>query len=233
MSVFNDFFSSFPDWVSPMSDVVFGGGIISIVAVYQLKKRDNKRLILQTLKDLYRHSWRNTVVLESLKVMLNRPENEDKKPSELHIAKLKGLDYGSSALFAVSVFGSVKRYSYMHELQLKIRNFHVESDVAEDYLKSGNYQKEYFEDYLDALIWKQSYLTKEIGRITKIIYPKERIDDMYKYMMKNQHVDPRQESNVYDKYATEMIRDIRTELGSNEGIVLTRAAKKMFFIPIK
>ena len=232
MSILNDFFSNFPDWVSPVSDMVFGGGILSIIVMYNLRKRDNKRLILQTLKDLFRHSWRNTVILESLKVMLDRPENQDKRPSELHIAKLKGLDYGSSALFAVSVFGSVTKYSYMHELQLKIRNFHVESDVAESYLKSDNYQKEYFEYYLDALIWKQSYLTSEIERITKTIYPREHIENMYEYMLKNKHADPKKITNKLFDHESLLVKDIQTELGSNESITLTKSCKKIFFVPI-
>jgi len=199
---------------------------ISYLSYNLLKKKLRKKQLLNILQDMSRHFWRNAVVLKTVRNMILLPENSDKKPSEIHFIKLKNLDPVSSIFFESDTLGSMsdKYLSKFHKLQLNIRNFDIEADIASKYINKPEYTKEGMLEYVDFLLYKMSYLTLGVEDIIKMIAKNQKnIENMYNYMTDGRI--NKQTSHVLfyesERFKTVFDEDVSIESNSNRILFLS------------
>jgi hypothetical protein len=154
--------TDFDEWlIIVLSTVAAAGTIFTILSIQQNTKQQaiNKKFQEQILTDLIRHLYRNKICISATAWKLKKEGFNKYYPSEEHIKKLKVLPED----LRVERFNNTpKNYGDLHELELKLRNFDIEVDVALEHLKSSTIGQKVKERDLDTLEFKSQYLTKEI-----------------------------------------------------------------------
>lgn len=116
---------------------------------------------IQILKDIIRHLYRNKVCCEAIRVKL---EDIDYKgyPSEEHLLKLKVMPRD---LHLEKFNNEEDKYRKLHELDLLLRNYNTEIDVAMEHLKSAGLDVPTKQRDMDTLGFKPGYLTDRIIKL--------------------------------------------------------------------
>jgi hypothetical protein len=133
------------------------GTFLTVLVIY-LDTNQNKikrKFQEQLLRDLIRHFYRNMVVLEAIKMRLEG-NYKSLYPSEEHLLKFKVLP---EDLRINRFSSSPNHYGLLHKLELQLRNFNIEVDVAMDHLKNKNLSEEIKTRDLDTLKFKFGHLT--------------------------------------------------------------------------
>ncbi|MCW3786443.1 hypothetical protein [Plebeiibacterium sediminum] len=116
------------------------GTFLTVLVIYLDTKQNsiNKTIQEELFKDLIRHFYRNLVVIGVLKHKLQGKYHEI-YPSEEHILKFKLLPED----LRVDRFSSSHiHYQQLHKLELQLRNFDIEVDVAMDHFKNKDMDTE-------------------------------------------------------------------------------------------
>lgn len=128
-----------------------------------------------------RHFYCNLIVICAIEAKLNKIFSEY-YPAEEHLLKLK-VDLNS--LHPGIYFNHIKNFSYLNQLQVKMRNFNEEIDVIIRHLTQKHLADYVKERDFNTLKFKMGYLTKQVRETLDLLWPGNKQDhsaDMRKYV---------------------------------------------------
>jgi len=195
---------------------------------YNTRKLDQeaqKSLLL----DLLRHLYRNMVVTLTMEVKM-KAEKFEAYPSEEHLVKLK---IPMENIHLEVFYGEEDKYTKMHDLYLKLRNYNTEIDIICRHFMDRTIDEETKQRDLDTLKFKCGFLSKcildtfkKIWNLDKTKAAMEQIESSHannvrgdKSFDENMNEDMNRYAGNFEGYETEISHwlneDVRIESGQN------------------
>lgn len=153
--------------------ISLGVSIIGLLAIY-FELRNNlidEECQLKLLSDLIRHLYRNKICTVAMRAKYNYEKKKDKRiyPSEEHYRKLQLLP---DDIHLDRYNHDSQIYDKLHELELLLRNYNTEIEVAECHMKDPNIDNATKQRDFDTLDFKTGHLTKAIVNVMYMILKK-------------------------------------------------------------
>lgn len=202
--------------------------------VSQKRTQQNTRKLGQEaqkslLLDLLRHFYRNMVVTLTMEIKM-KAENFEAYPSEEHLVKLK---IPMENIHLEVFYGEEDKYTKMHDLYLKLRNYNTEIDIICRHFMDRTIDAETKQRDLDTLKFKCGFLSKCILDTFKKIWNLDKTKDAMeqiksshannvrgdKSVDENMNKDMDKYAGIFEGYETEISHwlneDVRVESGQN------------------
>lgn len=195
---------------------------------YNTRKLDQeaqKSLLL----DLLRHLYRNMVVTLTMEAKM-KAERFEAYPSEEHLVKLK---IPMENIHLEVFYGEEDKYTKMHDLYLKLRNYNTEIDIICRHFMDRTIDEKTKQRDLDTLKFKCGFLSesildtfKKIWNLDKTKATMEQIKSSHannvrgdKWVDENMNKDMDRYAGIFEGYETEISHwlneDVRIESGQN------------------
>ena len=178
------------------------------------------------LLDLLRHLYRNMVVSLTIERKM-KAENFEVYPSEEHLVKLK---IPMENIHLEVFYGEEDKYTKMHDLYLKLRNYNTEIDIICRHFMDRTIDAKTKQRDLDTLKFKCGFLSKSILDIFKNIWELDKTKDAMEQIKSSHANNARSYKSFYEDmnryaenfegYETEIAywlnEDVHIESGQND-----------------
>lgn len=185
----------------------------------------NRKFQKKILDDLLRHFFRNKIIIQAMAIKLNEKENTSEiekntfYPSEEHLLKLKVMP-GDMKFDKFN--NTPDFYDYLHQIEIKFRNFNTEVDVALSHIKDCNIEKSIKLRDLDTLDFKMQYLSVQviflilILRLINIDTINRKEKRKNNYLIKSFENDPFNEDLYIKKSIADILKQAKSEKKSSK-----------------
>ena len=215
----NTSFDFLKDGVSLIALISLALSFLTIVTLYFEFRNDRLAAACQKLvfKDLIRHLYRNKICTLAMRVKYYdcKKKNNDfiGYPSEEHYRKLQLMP---EDLHLESYNRNAKLYHKFHELDLLLRNYNTEIEVAEGHIKSPNIDDETKQRDFATLDFKTGYLTVRIYEVLVQLLTKEDVKETIKGIIQNSHISNMEKFGNQELWGMQYEDDVKAVLAKSE-----------------
>lgn len=119
------------------------------------------------LKDFFRHSYKNLIILTAIRIRLRQEGYDNFYPAEYHITKLQT---GEDCIYPEVFIDNDYFCGRLHEMKLFVRNGNLEIKEVLEHLKNPNLDSKYKERGIDLINKRIKDIMDRAGSILKELY---------------------------------------------------------------